>query len=81
MMQQIQDAQEEVGQLVVEALNRLEDDGGSDEVLELFHERIPPSDAAWWLLAARLMVNRTIGVVEAWLDTRLSMSACVTSCD
>lgn len=69
MTQDVEDAMEGVQQLVADALIVLERGGEPHDVLDLFRERVPDGDAAWWCLAARIVMNRTIGVVEAWLDS------------
>ena len=54
--------------LIAEALVEFERGGDVEDIVDLIRGRVPAHEAGEWLLTARILVNDTVGVVEAWLD-------------
>jgi hypothetical protein len=64
------DAKHHVRELLIEGAKRLK--AGNDLqgpwLESLLSERVQPDDAGYWLIVLRATQDRTIGVIEAWLD-------------
>ena len=68
--QRLLDAKRDVRELVAEGVRRLEsgDDPEGPWIEQLLSDHIPSSNAGYWVIVLRAAQDRTIGVVEAWLD-------------
>lgn len=58
-----------VRQCLAEALGDVEEGRDLEGIADLIRSRIPAHEMREWLLAARILMNRAVGVAEGWLDS------------